>query len=68
MRNSSPSLIPHSVRLPVHILEAIREQARVNRRSINSEIIIGLEKAFEAETETAPGDEIGVRAPDAAHS
>tara|TARA_R100000365_G_C2745628_1_gene74559 strand:- start:186 stop:392 length:207 start_codon:yes stop_codon:yes gene_type:complete len=68
MKEPADYLVQHSVRLPAHILEEIRQQARANRRSVNSEIIIGLETAIAAKTETAPGGEIAAKTPDAAQS
>lgn len=57
------------LRLPAPMRDRIRKAAEENRRSMNGEIVYQLEQVLPAsETETAPGDKIGVRAPDAAQS
>jgi hypothetical protein len=42
---------PWNVRLPPAIVDAIRERAARARRSINSEIVVRLERSLEAEQE-----------------
>jgi hypothetical protein len=43
----------YNVRVPPAILAAIRERAARARRSINSEIVVRLERSLEAEQEAA---------------
>lgn len=47
---------PLGVRLPAEIKEKIKAAAVVNRRSMNAEIVIALEHAFAAKTETKKAD------------
>ncbi|NML73066.1 Arc family DNA-binding protein [Rhizobium sp. S-51] len=50
---------PVAVRLPESLSSQIRRQAAANRRSLNSEIIVCLEKAVASTTE---GESNGTRA------
>lgn len=47
---------PLGVRLPAEIKEKIRAAALVNRRSMNAEIVIALERAFTSQPETKKAD------------
>lgn len=53
------------LRFPPGMRDRVRKAAESNRRSMNGEIVYQLEQVLPVEeTETAPGDEIGVLAPD----
>lgn len=53
------------VRLPLGMRARIKAAAAANHRSMNSEIVTHLERAFPA-PQAATGEEIGVKAPAAA--
>jgi hypothetical protein len=55
------------LRLPEGMRERIRSEAAKNRRSMNSEVVFHLERAFRG-AGAATGDEIAVQAPAAAGS
>jgi hypothetical protein len=63
MTRTDPQIM---IRVPAPLKERIRQAAEANRRSMNGEIVYQLEQVLPAEeTKTAPGDKIGVHAPDA---
>lgn len=62
MKERKSMLSPLSLRLPTAMVERIRAAAHANRRSMNSEVIIRLEKALGA-NEEATGAEFGDRTP-----
>lgn len=56
---SAQSIAPFGLRLPPDLKEWITREARANRRSMNSEIILRLEES----RKTNDGAQIGVRGP-----
>ena len=51
---SDASLTPASVRLPPSLLAHLRQSAKANRRSVNSEVIVQLERAMALNNEKGP--------------